>query len=50
LRSWMELKSLFGNEIYKIPTVVALNKYDLDLGKKLDENDFFVVYKCFYKL
>jgi len=40
LRSWMELKSLFGNEIYKIPTVVALNKYDLDLGKKLDENDF----------
>ncbi|GAH50758.1 unnamed protein product, partial [marine sediment metagenome] len=29
-----------GNEIYKIPTVVALNKYDLDLGKKLDENDF----------
>ncbi|MFW9939180.1 MAG: ATP/GTP-binding protein [Candidatus Thorarchaeota archaeon] len=29
LRSWNELKTLFGNEIYNIPIVISLNKYDL---------------------
>ncbi len=40
LRSWNELKSLFGDSIYNIPTVVSLNKYDLENVNKLDINDF----------
>lgn len=40
LRSWNELKTLFGEEIYNIPIVIALNKYDLDNIKKLKELDF----------
>jgi len=40
LRSWNELKSLFGNEIYNIPIVISLNKYDLHEIEKLRENDF----------
>ena len=42
LRSWNELRTLFGNEIYNIPIVVSLNKYDLNNGKKLLEKDFFM--------
>ena len=30
LRSWGELKTLFGNEIYNLPIIIALNKYDID--------------------
>ncbi len=40
LRSWMELKTLFGIEIYNIPIVISLNKYDLPEIKKLHETDF----------
>ncbi|MBY8989340.1 MAG: hypothetical protein KGD58_01175 [Candidatus Lokiarchaeota archaeon] len=40
LRSWNELKTLFGNELYKIPIVISLNKYDLAQTNKLHENDF----------
>jgi len=40
LRSWNELKSLFGDEVYNIPIVISLNKYDLDGSGKLKENDF----------
>jgi GTPase SAR1 family protein len=40
LRSWNELKSLFGDQIYDIPAVVSLNKYDLETVNKLDINDF----------
>jgi len=40
LYSWNELKTLFGEEIYNIPIVIALNKYDLDNIKKLKELDF----------
>jgi len=40
LRSWNELKSLFGDEVYNIPIVISLNKYDLDGSTKLKENDF----------
>jgi GTPase SAR1 family protein len=40
LCSWNELKTLFGEEIYNIPIVIALNKYDLDNIKKLKELDF----------
>lgn len=42
LRSWNELRTLFGNEIYNIPIVVSLNKYDLGNGKKLLEKNFFM--------
>ena len=40
LRSWNELKSLFGEEIYNIPIVISLNKYDLNGNNKLRESDF----------
>ena len=40
LRSWMELKTLFDSEIYNIPIVVSLNKYDLLEMNKLIETDF----------
>ncbi len=29
IRSWNELKTLFGSEFYNIPIVISLNKYDL---------------------
>jgi len=40
LRSWNELKTLFGIEIYNIPIVISLNKYDLQGIKKLNESEF----------
>lgn len=40
LRSWNELETLFGIEIYDIPIVISLNKYDLNYIKKLQETDF----------
>jgi GTPase SAR1 family protein len=40
LRSWMELKTLFGVEFYDIPIVISLNKYDLLEINKLIETDF----------
>ncbi len=40
LRSWNELKTLFGMEIYNIPIVISLNKYDLQDIKKLNESEF----------
>ncbi|MHA2398903.1 MAG: GTP-binding protein [Promethearchaeota archaeon] len=40
LRSWDELKSLFGFELYNIPIVISLNKYDLLNSNKLHEKDF----------
>jgi GTPase SAR1 family protein len=40
LRSWNELITLFGHDIYDIPIVLSLNKYDLDNGKKLNTSLF----------
>lgn len=40
LCSWNELITLFGDEIYNIPIVIALNKYDLNDVEKLKEIDF----------
>ena len=37
LRSWNELKTLFGKELYDIPIVISLNKYDLEGENKIDE-------------
>lgn len=37
LRSWNELKALFGVEFYNIPIIISLNKYDLSDIKKLQE-------------
>jgi GTPase SAR1 family protein len=42
LRSWNELKALFGNEIYKIPIVISLNKYDLVHNNTREEKDFML--------
>ncbi len=40
LRSWNELKILFGNEIYNLPIVIALNKLDLVGERKVEKNSF----------
>ncbi|MFO8019355.1 MAG: ADP-ribosylation factor-like protein [Promethearchaeia archaeon] len=37
--SWKELLNLFGEEIYNIPLVFSLNKYDLENIKKLANDD-----------
>jgi len=40
LRSWNELEALFGTEIYSIPIVISLNKYDLFGIKKVEGEQF----------
>lgn len=52
LRSWNELKTLFGLEIYNIPVVISLNKYDLRKMKELEEINFksSIEYKKFKNL
>ncbi len=40
LRSWNELKNMFGMELYNLPIIVSLNKYDLANIEKLNENEF----------
>jgi len=40
LRSWNELKVLFGSEFYNIPIVIALNKYDIYDTLKIESEDF----------
>ena len=40
LRSWNELKTLFGLEIYNLPLVIALNKCDLEYDKRLEKTKF----------
>ncbi len=49
LRSWNELRTLFGFEIYDLPLVIALNKYDLENGEKLEKNKFieYIEFKKF---
>jgi len=41
LKSWDELKRYFGDIIYKIPIVISLNKSDLDITEKIDENEYY---------
>lgn len=40
LRSWNELKALFGLEFYNIPIIIAFNKCDLNNGNHLNRNKF----------
>ncbi|TFG11149.1 MAG: hypothetical protein EU535_07605 [Promethearchaeota archaeon] len=40
LRSWNELKVLFGPEFYNIPIVIALNKYDIYNNVKIQSEEF----------
>ncbi|MFX0060195.1 MAG: ATP/GTP-binding protein [Candidatus Hodarchaeota archaeon] len=40
IRSWNELKTLFGNEIYNIPIVISLNKYDLQSIQMRNDSHF----------
>ena len=49
LRSWNELNILFGNEIYTIPIVIALNKDDIEEEGKINEKSFIecIEYKRF---
>ena len=52
LRSWNELKTLFGLEFYNIPVVISLNKYDLREMKESELVDFksSIDYKKFKNL
>ncbi|MFX1489534.1 MAG: ATP/GTP-binding protein [Promethearchaeota archaeon] len=52
IRSWNELKNLFGAEIYNIPIVISLNKYDLEVNQKLIETEFisYIDYPKFKQL
>jgi GTPase SAR1 family protein len=40
IRSWNELKTLFGSEFYNIPMVISLNKCDLFEVIKIENNGF----------
>ena len=40
LRSWNELKVLFGSEFFNIPIVIALNKYDIYEKVKIKSVEF----------
>lgn len=40
LRSWNELRSLFGNKAHTIPITISLNKYDIKNLTKLSEEGF----------
>ncbi|MFW9864894.1 MAG: ATP/GTP-binding protein [Candidatus Thorarchaeota archaeon] len=46
MRSWNELKNLFGAEIYNIPIVISLNKYDLEVKQKLLATEFLSYIDC----
>ncbi len=48
IRSWNELKTIFGSEFYKIPIVISLNKFDL-LGLNNPEKNGFLSYIDFDK-
>lgn len=52
LRSWNELKILFGQEIFRIPLVIALNKYDLENVEKITKEDFlkYIGYEDFQQI
>jgi len=43
LRSWNELRSMFGAQIYNIPIIISLNKCDLVDRMKFDENQFLQI-------
>ncbi|MFW9820809.1 MAG: ATP/GTP-binding protein [Candidatus Thorarchaeota archaeon] len=40
IRSWNELKTIFGSEFYRIPIVISLNKCDLLSLNNFERNDF----------
>ncbi|MCK4778882.1 MAG: GTPase domain-containing protein [Candidatus Lokiarchaeota archaeon] len=40
LRSWNELKTLFGSEFYNIPIIISLNKCDLFTIQDLTQEEF----------
>ena len=51
LRSWVELKNMLGEDIYTLPIIVCLNKYDRKDIKKIKEEEFksyinYESYKC----
>jgi GTPase SAR1 family protein len=40
LRSWNELRSMFGEQIYEIPIIISFNKYDLVDQIEFNKNQF----------
>ncbi|MFX1365175.1 MAG: ATP/GTP-binding protein [Promethearchaeota archaeon] len=52
IRSWKELKTLFGAEFYNIPIVISLNKSDLIMDENQENNKFlsYIEYNRFRKI
>lgn len=44
LRSWNELKMLFGLEFYDMPIVIALNKCDLKNGNTIEKEELMTLF------
>jgi GTPase SAR1 family protein len=40
LKSWNELKTMFGNGIYRLPIIISMNKYDVNNSLKINDHDF----------
>ena len=40
LRSWNELKTMFRNELYKLPMVISLNKSDFESKQEINDHEF----------
>ncbi len=52
LHSWEELKTFFNGNLYKIPIVIALNKYDLNNIEKIERRHLqnYIQFKKFENL
>ena len=40
VRSWNELKTMFGEDFYNLPLVISLNKYDFEETQKMIHHEF----------
>jgi hypothetical protein len=40
IRSWNELKTMFGEDFYNLPLVISLNKYDFEETQKMIHHEF----------
>jgi GTPase SAR1 family protein len=40
IRSWNELKTMFGEDLYNLPLVISLNKYDFEETQRMIHHEF----------
>jgi GTPase SAR1 family protein len=52
IRSWNELKKMFGAELKNMPIVLSFNKYDVEESQKINEFDYLnsIDYNSFSKI